>query len=109
MLRQKGLGFEEDDAVITETDTACRRCGLARTKEARCQCGAPFWEKESDLQDTVEVPREMQNVLVKAAQGEGPLREVLSPPVLPLTIDPVSMKSDSLPLNAAWGDEADPN
>ena len=67
-----------------------------------------FWDKESDLEDTVEVPRDIQKVLVKAAQGEGPLKDMLSPPVLPLTIDPVSMKPDSLPLSAAWRDETDP-
>ena len=29
-------------------------------------------------------------------------------PMLPLTIDPVSMRPESMPLNAAWKDESDP-
>ena len=29
--------------------------------------------------------------------------------ILPLTIDPMSMRQESLPLNAAWKDESDPD
>ena len=99
--RPEAKTIQSPEAITLVIDNNCRRCGFIRTEVVPyCQCGVSFWDKESDLEQSVEVPRKIQQLLVEAAKGEGPL--------FPLTIDPVSLRPTALPLNATWKDESNP-
>jgi hypothetical protein len=105
-------------------DTYCRTCGSKREdqqdeKAEICDhCRTSFVDGELErMLEREERAEELQ----EEAESDEPLTfakldlgavlhsEELDPVVLPLTIDPVTMRPESLLLNAAWKDESHPD
>ena len=89
------------EATTPETEDNCRKCGHTRTEAAPycCQCGQQYVDGSGNLPDKRTALMLDTMGLLTAADEDA---------ILPLTIDPESMRPESLPLNAAWKDESDP-
>ena len=86
------------EATTPELDEYCRMCSEGRNgvlDPHECgYCGKPFLDRKEPQEDEDEEPVDR--------------RTALHLDLHPLTIDPVSMKPEAMPLNAAWRDETDP-
>ena len=90
------------EATTPETDDNCRKCGHTRTKVVPycCQCGQQYVDgSETPPDKRTAVMLDVKAMLTATEKDET---------LLPLTIDPVSIRPESLPLNAAWKGESDP-
>ena len=106
---EKGASSPEfKDPVL---DNICRGCRKLRTGDrSRCEkCGTPYFDNL--LEDSDEEPKIQTTpvrLLIDHLAKKDNIDEAEHHPqnLLPLTIDPVSVRPAALPLNATWKDES---
>ena len=117
MLTGQPSGETEDkspEATTPELDEWCRKCNLSRTElKNKCECGLAFLdrlnlEEEADVEEPASHKTAVMLNLAPMIQRDEFVGEDSDAEAYPLTIDPVSMRPEALPLNAAWKDESDP-